>query len=354
MTAAIKVGCDAGMTGAGTALRPSRQTRHLAPELLNENSFGRPNLAIDVYALGFVALELLCGNKLASRVIATLNDPEQESENWLVWHASATEQLPPIAELFPDLPADLCALLGRMTCKQQHERFADARDCLESFAVEPVMERIPISVVPLPNANEGGVEIYGAPPHLHVAYNAPTGISWADVVRKPALLLTPEGRGHLTKVGLAALMLLASMFLLFQPEQASTQVTSVEEAADSTMSLDDYEPIQSSLANDNASNSGEAVAEEQPATVVAPLPKDNPTPRVTFEVMPQGKVLQVVGNLPCLRLVRMVVIAGAYTARCWSQQLNRNLNTVLWFPAEWITLISPYQHRPIQLNKIAP
>ncbi len=331
----IKLAVAPGMTGSQSTLRPSKDSRHIAPELLNATSYGQPSLASDIYALGFVCLELLCGNKLASRVSATMDDSEQVANNWLVWHASPTEQLPPIAELIPDLPVDLCSLLERMTRKQQHERFTDARACLEAMSYVPATEQIQTYAVPLGSSSDAGVEIYGSPPHLHAIYDAPKRLSWSDIAKNPALLLAPEARSHLTQVGLATLMLLSGLFLVFQPERIKKQTAQVEEAATEIQSLEDFEVAAPSTERVTRPTDDAAATQINKVDGQPSQQTSQTAVRVTLEVLPSGRVLQIGEQTATTdNQNEWLLPAGVYTARCLDTESSVEFETTFSVPAD--------------------
>src|SRR5947209_7738179 len=56
----IKLSDSAGIALGGEVLRPTGSSKYLAPELLNP-TFGEVGVAVDLYCLGFTALELLKG-----------------------------------------------------------------------------------------------------------------------------------------------------------------------------------------------------------------------------------------------------------------------------------------------------
>src|SRR5690606_21143471 len=57
----IKLAVTPGHSAITPALSPNRTTKHVAPEMLNPSVFGTQTLAADIYALGFVILELIVG-----------------------------------------------------------------------------------------------------------------------------------------------------------------------------------------------------------------------------------------------------------------------------------------------------
>ncbi len=222
----VKLAVSPGMTGVSTSFRPGRHTRHVAPELLNRQYFGPPGLGADIYAMGFVALELLCGKSLAARVNPAIEAESDSAKGWLLWHASPSEHLPNLKALVAGVPEDLKALLTRMTSKQQNERWTDARQCLTALQHVPIRTG---AAIELPTENvdpaQYGVEILGTPPSLHAEYDARESISWRDLMHDPKLLTHPLARSKTMSLALCCVCSLATTLLLLNPDTAKVNAT---------------------------------------------------------------------------------------------------------------------------------
>ncbi len=222
----VKLAVSPGMTGVSTSFRPGLHTRHVAPELLNRQYFGPPGLAADIYAMGFVALELLCGKTFAGRVNPAIEAETDSSKGWLLWHASPSEHLPNLKALVDGLPDDLVAVLTRMTTKQQNERWTDARQCLTALQHVPSRSSAAIEIqAEHVDPAQFGVEILGTPPSLHAEYEARESISWRDILRDPKLLTHPLARSKMMSLALGCVCCLATTLLLFNPRTAAENAT---------------------------------------------------------------------------------------------------------------------------------
>ncbi len=87
---------------------------YMAPEQSDAKKWGGITSATDVYALGVVAYEMLCGR------------PPFEGETLTVMHAHAYDQPPSPLEFVPDLGADLETVLLRGLNKSPSARYASA------------------------------------------------------------------------------------------------------------------------------------------------------------------------------------------------------------------------------------
>lgn len=123
---------------------------HVAPELLKPGEFGPVGPGVDLYPLGFVALEMMTAGEIESAFKGISRDPQQRTMGWLRWHGSATEQVPPIQELLPDAPSDLKRVIDGLTRKRVEDRYQSAIDALEDLAPEPVLA---LDVAESPNRN---------------------------------------------------------------------------------------------------------------------------------------------------------------------------------------------------------
>jgi hypothetical protein len=88
---------------------------YMAPEQSDAKQWGDITSATDVYALGVVAYEMLCGR------------PPFEGETLTVMYAHAYDQPPSPLEFVPDLGVDLGAVLLRALNKSPSARYASAR-----------------------------------------------------------------------------------------------------------------------------------------------------------------------------------------------------------------------------------
>ena len=142
----IKLSDSAGVSMGGEMRRPTGTPKYLAPELLNPQ-FGAVGPGVDLYALGFTALELLKGRQFDGLFKGVGADAADAGLGWLRWHSSLTESLPPVREVVPGVPPDLAAVIDRLIVKRVGDRYATAAD-----AVRDLEER-PIQLVDLPDTD---------------------------------------------------------------------------------------------------------------------------------------------------------------------------------------------------------
>lgn len=125
-----KLSITPGLRDSETLSVPGTSTNHIAPELLSPNVFGPASARSDLYALGFVILDLLCGGELQQRILPSAAEDSINQDRWFRWHASTSEQLPPLDEILPGCPAFLVTVLNKLTRKRSDERPANAQEVL--------------------------------------------------------------------------------------------------------------------------------------------------------------------------------------------------------------------------------
>lgn len=133
----LKISESPGFSAEGEFRLPGSQ-RHVAPELLNPRRFGEVGPAVDLYCLGFTALELLLGSKLQERFKGVPRGAESDDLRWMRWHSSPSESVPPVEEMAPEVPADLARVINRLVQKQVQDRYGSASEALADLGREPV------------------------------------------------------------------------------------------------------------------------------------------------------------------------------------------------------------------------
>ncbi|MEM8947539.1 MAG: protein kinase, partial [Planctomycetota bacterium] len=104
--------------------------KYLAPEILDESRFGAVGEAVDLYALGMIALEALSGRKFLSCFADCGLDLEAGGETWLRWHAASEERVAEVATVLPKVDPRLAATIDRLLSKQVGDRPRSASDAL--------------------------------------------------------------------------------------------------------------------------------------------------------------------------------------------------------------------------------
>jgi serine/threonine protein kinase/formylglycine-generating enzyme required for sulfatase activity len=130
-------------TAAGGELRaPKGSKKYLAPELIKPE-FGDFGPALDLYCLGFTALELLKGPQFETLFPGTGKGAIDADIAWLRWHSSA-DDLAPTKKLVKNIPDDLAHVLDRMLKKRVADRPQSAQEVLKELADRPLIA-VPIA-----------------------------------------------------------------------------------------------------------------------------------------------------------------------------------------------------------------
>jgi serine/threonine-protein kinase len=125
-------------TAVGGELRaPKGSKKYLAPELIKPEfgGFGPP---LDLYCLGFTALELLKGPQFDTLFPGTGKGAIDADIAWLRWHSSPDE-LPPAKKLIKNIPDDLAHVLDHMLKKRVADRPQSAHAVLKELADRPLV-----------------------------------------------------------------------------------------------------------------------------------------------------------------------------------------------------------------------
>ncbi|MFO0850486.1 MAG: protein kinase [Gemmataceae bacterium] len=132
----VKLGDFAGYRAADgwESLPPADYpVRHPAPELLAPTLASSPTaraVGADLYALGYLALELLAGPAAFDRLFGDDAHPGPDG-TWTGWHADPGRRLPPLSQALPDVPSVLLDVLAGLVEKDPTaRRFRSARDVL--------------------------------------------------------------------------------------------------------------------------------------------------------------------------------------------------------------------------------
>lgn len=164
----VKLSATTGFSVGGEFRRPRGPQKYVAPELLRPEVFGDAGPGVDLYCLGLTALELLTGDKF-SKVFKGVQDGKDDLA-WMRWHSSASEQLPPLQDIVPDIPEDLAATLTGLLQKHVEDRYQSAEEALKDLEERPII----LMDVPQTEKREEkprdkgpGVIQIGAPPKMN-------------------------------------------------------------------------------------------------------------------------------------------------------------------------------------------
>ena len=130
----IKLVDAPGCTRAGIYRSPAPDQICIAPELLSPDTFGEAKAGVDLYMLGFAAVQLLAGVQLPKwfRKVTSTGDPDQQQ--WLRWHSSPLEKVPALEELVPEIPMPLANVIEKLCQKQVVDRYRSAAEAIADLA----------------------------------------------------------------------------------------------------------------------------------------------------------------------------------------------------------------------------
>jgi serine/threonine-protein kinase len=135
----VKISDTTGAAGGPVSEAPAK---YLAPEQLDQ-TFGPVGPGMDLYCLGFTALELLTGPSFDDQFGS--DEGENSDQRWRRVHGNRMP-LPAAATVVPDLPADLARVIDRLLQKNVAARYASAGEAIKD------LEDIPAPPVPAPPA----------------------------------------------------------------------------------------------------------------------------------------------------------------------------------------------------------
>lgn len=147
-----------GCTAAGLFRAPRADQTCVAPELLSPATFGEPGPAVDLYMLGFTALQLLAGDQLTRCIPKLTAGPNCDQRLWMQWHASPMERLPSLHSVLPGISPTLADLIENLCEKQVLDRCrsaSEALQCLQRTAAAPVTAPVEPAPAPASAADTG-------------------------------------------------------------------------------------------------------------------------------------------------------------------------------------------------------
>lgn len=145
LTQAVRISFSPGLYLGGVVPIKGRDQKSLAPEMFNEQLFGKIGQTVDLYCLGFAAYEMLRGAAFSELIPGS----EINKNAFEAFHASPEMVLPSLKTVDPKAPADLVRVIDRLIQKRVADRYPQAEDALldldhkakDSF--EPVMAQVP-------------------------------------------------------------------------------------------------------------------------------------------------------------------------------------------------------------------
>lgn len=126
---------------------PKGSKKYLAPELIRSD-FGSFGPAVDLYCLGFTALELLTGKKFDSLFPGTGDGAINADVAWLRWHSS-DEPMKSVKQIAAKVPDDLARVIDQLLKKSVEDRPQSAAKVLKLLDDAPLVPvKVPVQVSP--------------------------------------------------------------------------------------------------------------------------------------------------------------------------------------------------------------
>jgi serine/threonine protein kinase len=210
---------------------PRDGQKYIPPELLAPNVFGSPGPGIDLYCLGLSMLEMLMGPNFSKLFKGIPDEGAEVGMEWLRWHASPTECLPPIQKILPKIPENMVRVIEGLVKKNVYERYATTEEALADLEFKPpvCVDRGQSVVAPLPTTppQRGAISL-GTPPSFHEIANI-TEVAENSLSKLFVNLLRPwkgrnakkssAGQYMLMGVGAMAVFFMLLMFSSSEPKK---------------------------------------------------------------------------------------------------------------------------------------
>ena len=154
---------------------PPLNLKYRAPEQVSQ-TYGPVSPASDLYCLGWLALELLAGEKFSRWFSGLPLKISDDHPAWSQWHASS-QVAPTAAELAAACPEELSQVIGRMVSKSPELRYASAREVLRDLPHDLAPPAAPAAAA-LPAAATAGAAPASRvePQATHVISRPATGV----------------------------------------------------------------------------------------------------------------------------------------------------------------------------------
>ncbi len=113
-------------------------TKYMAPELVSDQ-FGAVGPPSDLYSLGFTAYELMCGKQFETLFPGLSSFGRDKQIAWMMWHAAADRNLPPIDRVLEGVPEDLARVIQHLVTKDPARRCQSAKEALWELRIDPLL-----------------------------------------------------------------------------------------------------------------------------------------------------------------------------------------------------------------------
>ena len=155
-------------TTAPATLPPPTNQKYLTPEHTSD-AFGPMTAGTDLYTVGFMALELLAGDRFGRAFQGIGDDAADDDLAWFQWHGSSQEA--PAATAFSKTcPAELATVIARLVTKQPAVRYSSARQALQELPQDITLQ------AKSPALGSGAPQIKREALSSHVVERPATGI----------------------------------------------------------------------------------------------------------------------------------------------------------------------------------
>ncbi|MDA1016454.1 MAG: protein kinase [Planctomycetota bacterium] len=222
----FKLGPSSGLSESGETLIPRSTRKHIPPEMISGDVFGKCGPQTDLYCLAHTVLEAILGPRHAEH-FKGIGGQVADTMAWMKWHSSSTVALPPVEELGLGLPRDAAEVLDRMLRKKVKLRIGSASEVVEKL--RPIASGGLIDTDGLPSAgtaeptaefDEGAVPV-GARPDI---FNNDDDFDETPLTWREAEYWIDLSKRPPVQIGLAAVVVLLLVAIVFWP-QSDTRAT---------------------------------------------------------------------------------------------------------------------------------
>ncbi len=119
-------------------------TQYAAAELYRGRAGA--NFSIDVYSVGFMFYQLLCGEERFKTEFRAIMGQPNEGQYWMNWHNDPHSSLRPLNEVNPEIPEYLSSILLKMAAKNLPDRYQTVSAVLDDLAVGCQGKKDPFSL----------------------------------------------------------------------------------------------------------------------------------------------------------------------------------------------------------------
>lgn len=152
---------------APATLPPPSNQKYVTPEHTTD-AFGPMTPATDLYTAGFMALELLAGDRFGRAFQGIGDDAPDDDLAWFQWHGS-TQEAPSANSFSKTCPTELSAVIARLVAKHPSERYRSARQAFDDLPQDITVQSKPPTPASAPQAKRESLS-------SHIVERPATGI----------------------------------------------------------------------------------------------------------------------------------------------------------------------------------